>query len=76
MRRPRFIAEHARNARGLLGRVIAFIMAHETWGQNLRVMDVLGIDESDHILLCALRREPSSEKMCDDDGFEVVTRLG
>jgi ubiquinone/menaquinone biosynthesis C-methylase UbiE len=50
MRRPRFIAEHARNARGLLGRVIAFIMARETWGQNLRVMDALGIDQSDQIL--------------------------
>jgi ubiquinone/menaquinone biosynthesis C-methylase UbiE len=50
MRRPRFIAEHARNARGLLGRLIAFIMARETWSQNLRVMDALGIDQSDCIL--------------------------
>src|SRR6516225_7933855 len=50
MRRPRFIAEHARNARGLLGRVVAFIMARETWNQNLRVMDALGIDQSDQIL--------------------------
>lgn len=50
MRRPRFIAEHARNARGLLGRVIAFIMARETWSQNLRTIDALGINESDHIL--------------------------
>src|SRR6516165_10731488 len=50
MRRPRFIAEHARNARGLLGRVVAFIMARETWNQNLRVMDALRIDRSDHIL--------------------------
>ena len=50
MRRPRFIAEHARNARGVLGRVIAFIMARETRSQNLRVMDALGIDRSDQIL--------------------------
>ena len=50
MRRPHFIAEHARNARGPLGRVIAFIMARETWSQNLRVMNALGIDPSDHIL--------------------------
>jgi len=50
MRRPRFIAEHARNARGLLGRVIAFIMARETRSQNLRAMDALGIDRSDQIL--------------------------
>jgi len=47
MRRPRFIAEHARNARGLLGRVIAFIMARETRSQNLWVMDALGIDRSE-----------------------------
>jgi ubiquinone/menaquinone biosynthesis C-methylase UbiE len=50
MRRPRFIAEHARHARGLLGRLIAFIMARETWGQNLRAIDALAIGRSDHIL--------------------------
>ncbi len=33
-----------------MGRVVAFIMARETWSQNLRVMDALGIDRSDHIL--------------------------
>ena len=50
MRRPRFIAEHARHANGLLGRLIAFIMARETWSQNLRAMDALGIDHGDHVL--------------------------
>jgi SAM-dependent methyltransferase len=50
MRRPQFIAEHARNARGLLGRLIAFIMARETWSQNLRVMDALSIEPVDHVL--------------------------
>ncbi|KRP92318.1 hypothetical protein AOQ72_29475 [Bradyrhizobium yuanmingense] len=50
MRRPQFIAEHARNARGLLGRLIAFLMARETWGQNLRVMDALGIEQDDQVL--------------------------
>ena len=50
MRRPRFIAEHARDARGLLGRVIAFIMARETWSQNLRAMDALIINQNDQIL--------------------------
>ena len=50
MRRPQFIAEHARDARGLLGRLIAFIMARETWCQNLRVMDALRIEPADHIL--------------------------
>jgi ubiquinone/menaquinone biosynthesis C-methylase UbiE len=50
MRRPQFIAKHARNARGLLGRLIAFIMALETWHQNLRAIDALGIDQGDHVL--------------------------
>ena len=50
MRRPHFIAEQARNARGFLGRVIAFIMSRETWSENLRAMDALDIDERDHIL--------------------------
>ena len=50
MRRPLFIAEHARNARGLLGRLIAFIMARETWRQNLRAMDALGVEQADHVL--------------------------
>jgi len=50
MRRPQFIAEHARNARGLLGRLIAFIMARETWRQNLRAMDALGIEQGDDVL--------------------------
>lgn len=50
MRRPRFIAEQARNARGLLGRLIAFIMARETWAQNLRAIDALEVQPTDHVL--------------------------
>lgn len=50
MRRPHFISEHARNARGVLGRLIAFIMARETWSENRRAMEVLGIEQTDHVL--------------------------
>lgn len=50
MRRPRFIAEQARHARGLLGRLIAFIMSRETWAENKRAIEALGIEESDHVL--------------------------
>lgn len=50
MRRPRFIAEQARNAHGILGRLIAFIMARETWAQNRRAVDALDIKPGDHIL--------------------------
>lgn len=50
MRRPRFIAEQARHAKGPIGRLIAFIMSRETWGENKRAIEALDIRESDHIL--------------------------
>ncbi len=50
MRRPKFIAEQARHARGPLGRVIACIMAGETWAHNLRAIDALDIADGDHVL--------------------------
>ena len=50
MRRPRFIAEQARHAKGPLGRLIAFIMSRETWGENKRAIEALGVEESDHFL--------------------------
>lgn len=50
MRRPQFISEHARNARGILGRLIAFIMARETWSENMRAMEALGIGQTDQVL--------------------------
>lgn len=50
MRRPRFIAEQARNAKGLLGRLIASIMARETWVVNQRAIEALEIGPRDHIL--------------------------
>ena len=50
MRRPQFISEHARNARGILGRLIAFIMARETWSQNMRAIEALGIGQTDLVL--------------------------
>jgi len=50
MRRPHFISEHARNARGILGRLIAFIMARETWSENMRAMEALRIEQADHVL--------------------------
>lgn len=50
MRRPRFIAEQARHAKGPLGRLIAFIMARETWAENLRAIDALAVRPTDHVL--------------------------
>ena len=50
MRRPRFIAEQARNAKGLLGRLIASIMARETWDVNQRAIEALEVEPRDHIL--------------------------
>lgn len=50
MRRPRFIAEQARNATGLLGKLIAFIMSHETKADNRRAIDALAVAAGDHVL--------------------------
>lgn len=50
MRRPRFIAAQARHAKGLLGRLIASIMARETWTENHRAIEALGVEESHRIL--------------------------
>jgi ubiquinone/menaquinone biosynthesis C-methylase UbiE len=50
VRRPRFIAEQSRHAKGALGRIIAFIMARETWRENLRAIDALNVQPSDHVL--------------------------
>lgn len=50
MRRPKFIAEQARHARGPLGRLIASVMVNETWRHNIRAIEALDIDASDHIL--------------------------
>lgn len=50
MRRPHIIAEQARHAKGLLGWIIASIMAHETRAANLRVIEALGIAPGDHVL--------------------------
>ncbi len=50
MRRPHLIAEQARHATGAIGRLIAFIMARETWGENRRAIEALGIRAFDHVL--------------------------
>lgn len=50
MRRPRFIAEQARHAKGILGRLIALIMARETWGENMRAIEALAVTPGDHVL--------------------------
>lgn len=50
MRRPLFIAEQARNARGMLGRFIAFVMARETLSENMRAIDALNVKPRDHVL--------------------------
>lgn len=50
MRRPRFIAEQARNAKGPLGRLVAFVMARETFAENMRAIDALDVQRTDHVV--------------------------
>lgn len=50
MRRPKFIAEQARHASGFLGRMIAAIMARETWPENMRAIEALAVASGDRVL--------------------------
>lgn len=50
MRRPLAIAHHARNAHGLLGRLIASIMVKETGAANIRAIAALDVRPDDHVL--------------------------
>jgi ubiquinone/menaquinone biosynthesis C-methylase UbiE len=50
MRRPVFVAKQARSAHGLLGRLVAFVMARETWGENKRAIAALAVRPDDRIL--------------------------
>jgi len=50
MRRPEFIARQASCPTGLLGRVLAWVMAAETASVNERALALLGCRPDDHIL--------------------------
>ncbi len=50
MRRPEFIARQARCPSGLLGRVLASIMASETAAVNEKALELLQIEPNDHVL--------------------------
>ena len=50
MRRPEFIARQASCPTGLLGRVLACIMAAETTSANEKTLELLAIQPHDHVL--------------------------
>jgi ubiquinone/menaquinone biosynthesis C-methylase UbiE len=50
MRRPEFIAKQSRCPDGILGSVVARIMAHETEADNRAALDLLEIRADDHVL--------------------------
>lgn len=50
MRRPQFIAAQARHAKGLVGWLIAKIMARETRGDNFWAIETLAPKEGHHVL--------------------------
>lgn len=84
MRRPRFIAEQARHAHGPLGRLIAFIMARETWRENQRAIDALEIRETDHVIdigcghgrsLGALATRAASGRVVGVDPSDLMTEI-
>lgn len=84
MRRPVFIAEQARNASGPLGRLIAFVMARETWGDNLAAIDALNLQTTDHVLdigcghgraLGELARRAPSGRIAGADPSELMVEI-
>ena len=50
MKRPVFIARQSARPSGLLGRVIAGVMAHETLDLNVRAIRLLRLAPSDRVL--------------------------
>lgn len=84
LRRPHAIAEQARNAHGLLGRLIAFIMARETWAENQRAIAALDIRDGDHVLdvgcghgrsLAALAARTPSGRVVGTDPSVLMTEI-
>lgn len=84
MRRPRFIAEQARNANGLLGRLIAFVMARETFAANMRAIDALDVERGDHVLdvgcghgrsLTELAERASKGRVAGSDPSELMVEI-
>ena len=84
MRRPRFIAEQARHASGWLGRVIAFIMARETWAENQRAIGALDVQAGDHVIdigcghgrsLGALAAHAATGRVVGVDPSDLMTEI-
>jgi ubiquinone/menaquinone biosynthesis C-methylase UbiE len=50
MKRPRFIAQQSGNPTGVVGRIIAWIMARETAAVNERALELLQLQATDRVL--------------------------
>ena len=50
MRKPQFIAKQGRKPSGLLGRIVAHIMAKETAGENAVALKLLQLQPEDAVL--------------------------
>jgi ubiquinone/menaquinone biosynthesis C-methylase UbiE len=84
IRRPLFIAEQSRHARGWLGHLIARFMARETWSDNQRAITVLSVKPSDVVLdigcghgrsIAALASKAPQGRIVGTDPSELMCRL-
>lgn len=50
MKKPEFIARQGRRPTGLLGAIVARVMAHETLPENDRALEYLGLEDGDKLI--------------------------
>jgi ubiquinone/menaquinone biosynthesis C-methylase UbiE len=83
-RRPHAIARQARHASGLLGRLIAAIMARETWAANRLAIEALGVAPGHGVLdvgcghgrsLAELARRASGGHVIGVDPSELMVAM-
>jgi ubiquinone/menaquinone biosynthesis C-methylase UbiE len=67
--KPLFIARQSRHAHGLLGRLVAFVMARETQSDNAAAIAALEVEASDRVLDVGCGHGRSVEALAAKAGF-------
>lgn len=73
MKRPLFIAEHARRPHGLLGLIVAEIMSRETFGDNFHAIEMLGVEDGQRIVDIGAGHGRSLREICRASPTGIAT---